>query len=85
VNGQDYTKSVDGDELVLVCDEERDDNLVKGEYEFERDGRPVMAETSDAEGADGRCTGVALDGEVLRHRVCERNHLLWECGNWQAG
>ena len=84
-HGDDYTKAAQEGTFLLVCDEEADANLVKGVYEFVDGADAVMAEVADSHGADGRCVGVALDGRILRHRVSERNHVVWDCANWQAG
>jgi hypothetical protein len=86
-NGKDYSKVAAGDDLVLVCDEEADGNVIKGEFDIRAATARTSAtfEVADDDGANGRCASAVPAGIVLRHRVCERNHLFWHCGNWQVG
>lgn len=84
-DGRDYAKVLAGEDLLLVCDEEADSNVVKAIFDVDGDAGDRSVEISDRNGADGTCTSAVWDGLVRRHRVCERNHLFWRCGNWQTG
>ena len=84
-NGEDYSKVSAEGAHVLVCDEEADENAVRGEATVEQPDGQVELAFEDTDGADGMCVAVPIDGSVLKHRVCERNHAVWTCGNWQAG
>jgi hypothetical protein len=83
-HGDDYSRVSAESGLLLVCDVENDDNVVKGVIDIVESGSMSRVEVADATG-DRRCASFRPSGPVQRHRVCERNHLFWRCGNWQVG
>jgi hypothetical protein len=74
--------SADGDVYVL-CDHEADENRVRAEVDLGTPGDIEQMTVDKLSGAKA-CTAVPLDSEVMRHRVCEFNNLLWDCDNWQV-
>ncbi len=74
-------------QVFVVCDVEADGNPVRGEVEyFVEDPEPVFLTVTvdEFDGAGGTCTRITVPELLTRHRVCERNHLVWVCGNWTA-
>jgi hypothetical protein len=82
-HGADYAR-VPEPGVLLVCDEEADGNPVRARAEVHHEARRWWLTVEDRDGANGRCVRVPVEGEVLRVRTCERNHLFWDCGNDRA-
>ena len=79
-NGDDFSVLALDNRTIVLCDTESDHNPVRADVVIGSDQTVTFVDASDT----GECTRYVADTQVLRHRICERNHLLWNCSNFTA-
>ncbi len=81
-HGSDFSLASPDGTTFTTCDVESDGNPVKGVYDLDTSTSEGDGAIEDQDGAGGTCARLAVEGVILRHRTCERNHLTWDCDNW---
>lgn len=85
MHGRDTVVVHQDGEFALVCDMEGDGNPVKANLEvLDGDGTTDRVQILDDDGARGTCERLTPEAPIVNHQVCERNHIVWDCSNWQA-
>ncbi|MGH9185700.1 MAG: hypothetical protein ACRD0U_07805 [Acidimicrobiales bacterium] len=81
-HGSDFSLASTDGRTLTTCDAEGDGNPVKGVYDLDTSTSDGNGAIEDQDGAGGTCAQLEVEGVILRHRTCERNHLAWDCDNW---
>ena len=82
-HGSDYGQDYNSRQYVRSCDREADSNIIHTDYSF-TSNRVVAGAITDGNGSNGDCASTNLSRTVTHHKTCERNHIVWNCGNWVA-
>lgn len=85
-HGNDYSYDFSSFKKLRTCDREADNNRTKGGWSATQNGSEDGS-ASDSDGANNACGETGLPGTegpyIIKHHTCEKNHLTWNCGNWQ--
>lgn len=81
-HGSDYSEDYNNLRALRSCDREADSNRVKGVYDFDTTGGG-NGEIEDTDGSNGNCASTGTSQNISRHRTCEKNHIAWDCDNYQ--
>jgi hypothetical protein len=82
-HNEDFSYDYASRTALRTCDQESDSNRTKGGWATSPTGGEVGA-VVDADGANGICASSGAGAVIRRHHTCERNHITWDCDNWQA-
>jgi hypothetical protein len=82
-HGDDYSYDYADRRRIAACDVEHDKNPVKAGWAY-GDDMGEQRSVHDGDGAGNGCATAAAPMKIHKHHTCEKNHVVWDCGNWKA-